>query len=266
MPPCATAPAPGRAAAYLRTATGLAAWMQRSMLLGWLAGSVLMAATMGLLARQLLEAVAGNTAVPAAMGFSGARPVDGVLAVTQLYLAVIATGYTVSAVGALRQEEVAGRLEPRLAGTLPRRAWLTCNAIVTLGGLVVLVVVGSLVLALTTGWSLGNHPDVAGVLAAGFAYVPAELAVAALALAVFSLRPRAYPLAWAAYAGTAFIALLGTGLHLPGWVVDLAPTSHVGHPPLSDPSVGPLVVLTLCAAMLWLAAEQGLRRRAVPQG
>ena len=255
---------PAHAASYLHTETGLAAWLQRSTLLAWLTGSVLVAAMMGSLARQLLDAMSGNPALANAIGVPGGRPSDGLVAVTQLYLAVIATGYTVSAVGTLREEETTGRLEPRLAGTLSRRSWLGRNASVLVAGLVVLVSVGSLVLALTTAWSLGESPGVGGVLAAGFSYVPAELTFAALALAVFSVRPRVYPLAWAAFAAIAFIALLGRGLRLPGWVIDLAPTSHVGSPPLAGPSTGPLLVLTLCAVTLTLAAGSGFRRRTIP--
>ena len=47
---------------------------------------------------------------------SGAQPEDAFVAVTQLYVAIIATGYAVQAVGSLRGEETAGRLEMRLSG------------------------------------------------------------------------------------------------------------------------------------------------------
>ena len=72
---------------------------------------------MGALAHQFLDAMAGNPGLVDAMGIEGGRPLDGFIAATQLYLAVIAAGYIIQAIGTLRAEEAEGRLEARLAGT-----------------------------------------------------------------------------------------------------------------------------------------------------
>jgi ABC-2 type transport system permease protein len=62
-----------------------------------------------------------------------------------------------------------------------------------------------------------------------------------------------------------FIAFLGPGLKLPGWVLDLAPTTHVGDPPLGTVEAASLVVLGAIVAAFWVAAAVGFRRRGVPQ-
>ena len=255
-----------RASGWLRSPLGLATTIHRSAILGWLAGALVMAAMMGALAKQFVDAVAGNPAMGEAIGMSGGRLEDGFVAVTQLYIAIIASGYAVQAVGALRVEETAGRLEPRLSGSLSRIRWLAAHGLVIVSGLVVIVAVSSIVLAVTTAWSMGRAADVAGVLAAGAAYLPAELLVCGLGLALFGLRPRAFPAAWAAFAGVAFIAFLGPGLKLAGWVLDLSPTTHVGNPPLGTVQALPLVVLAAIAAALFAAAAVGFRRRGIPQG
>ena len=41
-------------------------------------------------------------------------------------------------------------------------------------------------------------------------------------------------LIWAAYAAATFIAFLGPGLKLAQWILDLAPTTHVGNPPTGN--------------------------------
>ncbi len=152
-----------------------------------------------------------------AFGVSGAQPVDGMVALTQLYAAIIVTGYAVQAVGSLRGEETAGRLEVRLSGTLSRMRWLAAHGLVIVTGLVVIVVVSSI------------------------------------------------PAAWAVLAGITFIALLGPGLKLPTWLLDLSPTTHVGNPPLGTVEALPLVVLGALAAVLGVTAAIGFRRRGVPQ-
>lgn len=130
----------------------------------------------------------------------------------------------------------------------------------------VVVVVSSLVLGLTTAWSVGDAGTLGPILGAGLAYLPAELVLAGLALALFGLRPRALPLAWAAYAVTTFTAFLGPGLKLPGWALDLAPTTHVGNPPLGSLEGGGLFVLSAAAFALVVLAVVGFKRRGIPQG
>lgn len=254
-----------RASMWLRGPVGLATAIHRPALLGWLAGTVILAGLMGALARQFMDAVLGNPVMAEALGVSAGRPTDAMIALTQLYIAVIAMAYAVQAVGSVRGEETAGRLEVGLAGTLSRTRWLAAHALVVVVGLLVIVVVASVVLAGATAWSTGSALDLGQILGAGAAYLPAELLVGALALALFGLWPRASAAAWAAVAVVAFIALLGPGLRLPRWVLDLSPTTHVGDPPLGTVDGPSLAILGAIAVGLGAAAAVGFHRRDVPQ-
>ncbi|GAA1594782.1 MULTISPECIES: ABC transporter permease [Kribbella] len=252
-------------ATWSRRPLGLAIWIHRPAALGWLAGGVLLAAMMGSLANQLLEAMAGNPALAESMGIQDGRPLDGVVAVTQLYLAVLAGGYVIQAIGTLRAEEADGRLETRLAGTLSRIRWLTVHTAVVAAGLVLIVVVSSCVLAITTAWSVGDAHDVGAIITAGLDYLPAELVLAGLALFLFGSWPRRFGLAWAAYAVVTFIAFLGPGLKLSQWVLDIAPTTHVGNPPLGTIGAGSMSALAVVAAALLFLGFIAFNRRDVPQ-
>jgi ABC-2 type transport system permease protein len=256
---------PARATGWLRSPVGLATAIHRPALLGWLGGVVILAGMMGALAQQFVEAILGNPAMAEALGVAGAQPAEEIIALTQLYIAIIATGYLIQAAGTLRGEEAAGRLEIRLSGTLSRMRWLAAHVLVIVSGLVVIVVVSSIVLAVGMAWSMGTEMNLARVLGAGAAYLPAELLVGGLALAAFGLWPRAFPVAWAAFAFVAFVALLGPGLRLAGWILDLSPITHVGNPPLVAVDALPLIVLGALAAALGVVAVAGLRRRGVPR-
>jgi ABC-2 type transport system permease protein len=256
---------PSRASRWLRSPLGLAAEIHRPAILGWLAGALILAGMMGALAKQFVDAILGNPAMAEALGVSGARPQDEMVALTQLYLAIIATAYAVQAVGSLRGEEAAGRLEVRVSGTLSRMGWLAAHALGIVTGLLAIVVASSVVLAVGIAWSTGGGVDLGRVLGAGAAYLPAELLLGGLALALFGLWPGALPVVWVALAFVAFIAFLGPGLKLPKWLLDLSPTTHVGNPPLGSVEALPLVVLGAIAAALGVAAAVGLRRRGVPQ-
>lgn len=259
-------PGPERAAARLRSPIGLAVWIHRPATLGWLAGGVLLTGMMGALSQQLLDAMAGNPALTTALGIAGGRPRDGFVAAVQLYLAVIAAGYVVQAISTLRAEEAEGRLETRLSGTLSRTRWLAAHALVVLGGLVVVVVGSLIVLGLTTALSVGDTAELGPILGSGLAYLPAELMLAGLALALYGLRPRWFSLAWAGFAMITFIAFLGPGLKLPQWVLDLSPTTHVGNPPAGGIQTSALTVMAGVAVTLVAVGFTAFRRRGVPQG
>ncbi|MEO6701212.1 MAG: ABC transporter permease, partial [Jatrophihabitantaceae bacterium] len=191
---------------------------------------------------------------------------DGFVAAVQLYLAVIAAGYVVQAISTLRAEEAEGRLETRLSGTLSRTRWLAAHALVVLGGLVVVVVGSLIVLGLTTALSVGDTAELGPILGSGLAYLPAELMLAGLALALYGLRPRWFSLAWAGFAMITFIAFLGPGLKLPQWVLDLSPTTHVGNPPAGGIQTSALTVMAGVAVTLVAVGFTAFRRRGVPQG
>ena len=256
---------PAQASWLQRRPAGLAAWIHRPGILGWMAGGVLLTAMMGSLAQQLLDAMAGNPALAEAMGIGGRRPLDGFVAVTQLYLAVVASGYVVQAIGTLRAEEADGRLETRLAGIVSRTRWLAAHALVVAAGLVVIVVASSLVLAVSTTWSTGDSGAFGMTMTSGLEYLPAELVLAGVALALFGSWPRGFGLAWVAYAAATFIAFLGPGLKLAQWVLDLAPTTHVGNPPLGTVDAGNLFALTAVAASLVFVGFLAFDRRDVPR-
>jgi ABC-2 type transport system permease protein len=256
---------PARATRLRRRPVGFAVWVHRPAIAGWLAGGILLTAMMGSLARQFLDAMAGNAALGDAMGIEGGRPLDGLIAATQLYLAVIGAGYVIQAIGTLKAEEAEGRLETRLAGTLSRLRWLAAHGAVVTAGLVLIVVGSTAVLALSTAWSVGNTDEIGAVARAGLDYLPAELVFAGLALALFGLWPRGFGFAWAAYAVATFIAFLGPGLKLARWVLDLAPTTHVGNPPLGTVDAGNLATLAVVAIALAVVGFIAFRRRDVPR-
>ena len=99
----------------------------------------------------------------------------------------------------------------------------------------------------------------------GLDYLPAELVFAGLALALFGLWPRGFGFTWAAYAMATFIAFLGPGLKLAWWVLDLAPTTHVGNPPLGTIDGGNLATLATVAIALVLVGFIAFRRRDAPR-
>ncbi|MEP7035844.1 MAG: ABC transporter permease, partial [Actinomycetota bacterium] len=105
----------------------------------------------------------------------------------------------------------------------------------------------------------------APILKSGLAYLPAELVLGGLALALYGLRPRLSGVAWAAYAAMTFIAFLGPGLNFDQWVLNLSPTTHVGNPPAGATQGDALTVMAVVAVALLAVGFAAFRRRGVPQ-
>lgn len=258
-------PGPAVASGRLRNPAGLAVHAQRASFAGWAVGSVVLAAVLGALAQEMVDAVLGNPSLGRALGVTQDDAADGFLAVTQLYLAILACGYVVQSLGSMLHEERAGRLEPILAGAVSRRRWLAGQVAVSVGGLVVLVVLSALALGVTTALSTGQSGYLGSVLGAGVAYLPAELLLGGVAAALYGCTPRAYTLAWIGFGAFAAIGLLGPGLQLPQWMLDLSPLTHIGNPPIGDVETTSVVVLTVLAFVVGAAAFVGFRARRIPQ-
>lgn len=254
-----------RATRRLRSPLGFAFWLHSQSMIGWLIGSVVLGLMMGSLSQQVIDAMESNPTIAEVMGADGGPIVDGFTAVIQLYLAIIAIAYLVQAIGILRHEERAQRLEVRLAGTLSRTSWLTAHTAVILVGLIVIVAVSSVVFGIASAVSTGESGQVMELLRAGLAYLPAELMFAGLALFLFGMAPRFFILSWGFFAPATFIALLGPGLKLSHWLLDLSPTTHVGNPPLGTVSTLALIVMAAIACALLAAGFTGFRARDIPE-
>lgn len=258
---------PGRSAAplWLVRPVGLALHQQLGSFLEWFVGSIALAAVMGTLAQQVIDAILGSPSLSDATGITEANATDSFLALTLVYLAIIACGYVVQALGSLPQEEAAGRVEPLLAGAVGRVRWLGAQLLVVAVGLILIVTTSAAVFGATTALSTGEAGYVGTLLTSGLAYLPAELVIAAVALLLYALLPRAFGLAWSAFAAVAFIGLLGSALQLPEWVLNLSPLTHVGNLPVDDVDAAAIAGLSLLAALTASVAFIGFRQRRVPQ-
>lgn len=251
------------ASGFLRSRVGFAVRLHRGNVLGWSIGAVVVSAAFGALADAATEAVSGNEALQDVLG--GAAGSSGFSAMMVLLLALLCGAYAVQAMGTLRGEEYAGRLEATLSGQTSRAAWLGVQVAVVAAGLMVVAFAGALALGAATAWSTGEVTQLGKLVAATASYLPALLVLAAVALALFAALPRLFVLAWLVYAFTAVVVFLGDLLSFPEWLMDLAPMHHVGFPPQDSPTGAALAGLAAVAAALCLAAFAVFRRRAIPQ-
>ena len=110
--------------------------------------------------------------------------------------------------------------------------------------------------------SPGGGREVAELVGAGLAQVPAALVIAGIAAALFGLAPRFSAAGgWTALGVAVLMLFLGSALQLSHWVLDISPFTHAPKLPGGTVSAAPLIWLCVIAVALGAAGLAGLRRR-----
>jgi ABC-2 type transport system permease protein len=258
-------PGAAAASAWLRSSFGLAWRLQRGTLYGWAAGFAFTFAASGAAAKGIGSLLGGSSQLRNAFTRLG-----GQAGITDAYLAAImslaglaAAAYATSAVLRLRAEETGGQAEPLLATAIGRTRWGLSHIAVAVVGTAVLLAVAGVAAGLGYGLRTGSAgPEVARLLGAGMAQLPASLAVAGAAVVLFGLTPRASVAgAWTVVGVLVLIALFGQVLQLSQPILDVSPFTHVPKLPGAAVTAAPLLWLSLVVVALVAAGLTGLRRR-----
>ncbi len=261
---------PGRpsASGLLRGPLGLAWRLQRGLLGGWAAGVVCVFAVSGAAAKGIGSLLGGSTQLRNEFTRLG-----GQAAITNAYLAALmllaglgAAGYATSAVLRLRTEETGGLAEPLLATAVGRIRWgLSQVAVAVFGAAALLALAGlatGLGYGLRTGSDPSTGPEVARMLGAAMAQLPASLVIAGVAVALVGLLPGACVAgAWTVFGAVVVIDLFGQVLQLSHWLLDVSPFTHVPRLPGGTVSATPLLWLCLAAVTFSALGLAALRRR-----
>jgi ABC-2 type transport system permease protein len=260
-------PRPGRpgAARGLSGPVGLAWRLQRGPVAGWVTGSLLGGLAIGVVANGIGQLVGSSGAVDKTL-----RQIGGQAGLTNAYLAAclslagLLTGaYAVAAVLRLRTEETGQRAEPVLAAAVSRLRWAGSHLLVVLAGTILVLV------AAGAGMGLGYGAAISGVgtqlprlAGAALAQLPASLAVAAVAVAAFGLRPQwAAPAGWTALGVCGLITVFAPALNLSHYVLDISPFTHIPKLPGGVFTVVPLLWVTAFALAMAAAGLAGFRQR-----
>ena len=258
---------PGRPAAsrLLSGPFGLAWRLQRGTLAGWVAGYAVTFAASGAAAKGIGQLFGTSTALQREFTRLGGQAaiVNAYLAALMLLAGLVAAAYATSAVLRLRAEETDGRAETVLATRTGRVRWALSHIAVAVGGTAVLLAVAGVATGLGYGLRTGSAgTEVARMLGAAIAQLPASLALAAVAVLLFGLRPgAAVPGAWTAVGLAVAIELFGQVLQVSHWVLDISPFTHSARLPGGTLTAAPVLWLSLAALAFAVLGLSGLRRR-----
>lgn len=258
-------PGPATAAGWITSPLGFAVKLQWAAVVAWTAGMLVLAVVFAAIADDVETIVEVSSAMEEVLlGAGGADVVDAYLATAITMLGSIAAGFAVASASRLRAEEAAGRAEPLLATPTSRWRWAGSHALVALAGSALVLAAAGAGLGATRAVATGDAGELPRLVAATLASAPAVWLLAAVAIALFGLAPRAAFGAWLALAVVWTVVFFGELLDLPRWARGVSPFEHLPLVPVEDPTVLPLAVLSAVAAALaalglWAFARRDLR-------
>jgi len=258
---------PGRPAAtsLLRGPFSLAWRLQWPALAGWAAGFAFIFAVSGAAGKGIGSLVGTSGTLRNEFTRLGGQAaiVNAYLAALMLLAGLVAAAYGVSAVLRLHAEETEGRAEPVLAASVGRVRWGLSHLLVALTGTALLLAVAGVAAGLGYGLPAGGMGnEMARMLGAGLAQLPAALVIVGIAAAAFGLVPGAsVAVGWTAVGLAVLLNIFGQVLQLSHWVLDISPFTHVPRLPGGTVSASPLLWLSLIALALGTAGLAALRRR-----
>lgn len=254
-------PGPAEGNRRLATPLALAVRLQRTSVIGWALGVSLTGFFFGIVADQADELLE-NEAVADMLTASGSgTPTESFLATIVLLLAVIASGFSVSAVLRARTEEFALRVDPILASPVSRSRWLLSYLGVAAGGSVAIMVGAGLLAGIGYAVQIGDAGEILPLVGASLAMVPAMLVMSTLTVLLIGIRPKWAPVAWAGVAFAAVVGLLAETLRLPQSIRDVSPFHHVPAIPAESFEILPILMLLVVASGLAAVGLLAMNRR-----
>jgi ABC-2 type transport system permease protein len=253
---------PARASRRLRGPISLAVRLQRGTLLAWTAAYTVLGLVLGNLATSAGDFLNSPQAREFLQKLGGQKGViDAFFSTEFSFAAVITSVFAIQSVLRLRSEEAAGRADPVLGTAIERPRWVASHLLVSvLGSAWLLGYVGALA-GIGYGAQIGDMGQVARLLGAALAQLPAVLVMAGLTLAAFGVSPRLAIAGWAALVVFLVIGELGPLIELDQRVMDVSPFAHVPKLPGGEFSATPLIWLAGTALALLLAGFVTLQRR-----
>jgi len=245
-------PGPARAQRFMLSPFGLAVWLQRGSLIGWLAAVIVMAVLYGSVASAMADLLGTNPLFVRVFGANGSSLIDGVLALLVLLNAAVASAFVVESALQVRVEEASGRAESQLAGSLSRLRWAGERLLVPVIGSALMLVVSGIVMGAAFGASQSDLAQTWVLLGASIAYWPGVLVTAGVTVMLIGVAPRqAAALSWFFYGAVVIISVFGSLFSLPTQLTDNTPLTATPRLPAESFTILPIVILIVIAVVLW---------------
>jgi ABC-2 type transport system permease protein len=245
---------------------GLAVRLQRTAVLAWTAGLVMMGAIGGVFASAVDDMLGDNEQARELFAALGGTDVlvDAYYAIMLVYLGLLAAAMALQVTMRLRTEE-RGPGEALLVAGARRTSWLGSHVVVAVASAGLALLLSGIVMV-AFAVAVDAPVDGGQLVAGALAQLSAVLVFVGLAVAGFGIAPsRAGWIGWGAYALAVVVVFL-SAIDLPQWILDLSPFTHLPLVPAESIEAAPLLVLCGIGVAACAVGVAAFRRRDLRAG
>lgn len=259
----AIAPRPGPARGRDRSTWRLVLRLNRGPVITWTIAFLLLGVVFGFFSTSITDILGSDSAVAGVLAAGATTPqalVSAFLVTILSLVGIIASIPGVQIMLKLRTEELEDRVEPVLAGKVPRQRYYASNVVLALLAPAVYIVIAGLVIA-TLASTADIGVDFGNAVLQAVATVPAVWTVVAVSVAVVGARPQVSIAAWAGVLISFVLTLLGPTFKLWDWILAISPFWHIPNVTASDADWWGLLWISLVTLFLVAVGFAGFRRR-----
>ncbi|HMU28315.1 MAG TPA: ABC transporter permease, partial [Solirubrobacterales bacterium] len=254
-------PGPARAHKSLLHPLGFAFRIQRGSIIGWAVMLFAYGFAVGVIGDNIEQLLKTSSAFTEAFASASGNLLDSYFASILTVIALLASGFTVSAVLRPHSEESRGRVGLLLAAPLGKVRWVVNHLLIAFAATAVIIALVGLGLGIGFAVATGDSSQIGRLTGAAVAQTPAMWLTGSLVVLLYGLSSRLSPIAWGLLATFVLIWTLASFGDIPDWIVDLSPFSHTPAVPAVPLDLTPLLVMTALSAALTASGLALWRRR-----
>lgn len=254
-------PGPARAHALLLHPLGFSFRLQRATIIAWATMLFAYGFAVGVIGDNIEDLLKSSSAFTEAFASASGNLLDSYFASILTVIALLASGFTISAVLRPHSEESRDRAGLLLAAPLGKVRWVFNHLLIAFAATVFIIALVGVGLGVGFAVATGDSGQISRLTAAAIAQTPAMWLTGSLVVLLYGLSSRLSPVAWGLLATFVLIWTLASFGDIPNWIVDLSPFSHTPAVPAVPLDLTPLLVMTALSAALTASGLALWRRR-----
>ncbi|WP_188206769.1 ABC transporter permease [Alkalibacillus aidingensis] len=255
-------PGKSHASRLLQTPIGLALKLQRTGIIAWAIGLLVIGVSYGSILGDLDSFFEGNDMMTELLANeTGFSFTEQFISMIMMVMALLATVPPVMAMNKLYGEEKKGRIEHFLSRSISRTKLMASFVIISVINAFVMVSLTGIGLWSAAVFVMDEPFEFSTILGMAIAYYPAVLVMISVAVLLIGFLPRLVSVVWLYVLYSFFVLYLGQMFQFSDWVGKLSPFGHIPQLPVDEMMWMPMIVLTLIAAMVTTIGFVGYRTR-----
>lgn len=251
-----------RASIFLLSPLGLSLRLQRTTIISWTLGMLILGMSYGSILGDLEGFIDSSELIQQMIPDSGGYSLtERFVPMLMSILSILGTIPVLMYILKLRSEEKKNRSENLLTRAVSRNNILFSYTFVALATAPIIQLMSVLGLWSAATFVMDDPISLNTLIESGFAHLPAMWLMVGLAVFLIGFMPKFTGLTWLYLGYSFFVVYMGDMLQVPEWMAKITPFGHIPQIPMEDIEIEKMLILILIAITLIIAGFIGYNRR-----